>query len=315
LIIDTHIHVGTPDQWNMEVVSSWFEPFGLDPNIVDIHPEDVLAMMDDAGVDLAFILALNLNRHLGVWIRNEYVASLCQQWPERFIGFCSVDPVRGKAAVAELKHAINDLGLRGLKLGPTYQNYNPSDPRAYLVYAAAEEMGVPVLIHQGWTAQAKAVMEYQYPTLLDSIMVDFPDLRVIIAHMGMPWQKEALFIAAKHPHCYVDISARQLPSYGGGMRTVFRDLHDALDLDIAHKVFWGTDFPWCTERSFLEELRNINQFATDHRPPLSAEVLDGVIGGNAFRFMQSLGWVEATSGAKIGKAEPQYASSDAGGAG
>ena len=81
---------------------------------------------------------------------NDYVAGIVRGHPEQFIGFASVDPWKGKAAVLELERSVNELGLKGLKLHPVHQSFFPNDPRFYPLYEKAAELGVPVLFHSGF---------------------------------------------------------------------------------------------------------------------------------------------------------------------
>jgi predicted TIM-barrel fold metal-dependent hydrolase len=289
MVIDSHVHLGQREHWNTEVVRTWFEPFGLSPDLVHIDTDKVVADMTAAGVDFSFVLALNCKRFLDIWVPNEYVAEACEKYPDRFLGFASVDPV-DRSAVSELRYAIETLGLKGLKLAPTYQDFHPSDPRAYAVYALCAELGVPILIHQGWTSNRWARMAYQPVMLLDDICIQFPDLYLIVAHMGMPAQRDTLHLIAKHSNVYADLAARDLPTYGGGPRTMFADVSDAIDQDVVEKIFWGTDFPWSTPAESLAGLRDMNRFADSHRPAVPADVVDGLLSGHVLGLAGRLGW-------------------------
>src|SRR5262249_16539572 len=102
-----------------------------------------------AAVERAIVFGIQA-RATGFWIPNDYVAQYVRSHPEKLIGFASVDPADGGAA-EELTRAVRELGLRGVKLGPIYQNVHPHDPRIYRVYRAAADLGIPMLIHQGAT--------------------------------------------------------------------------------------------------------------------------------------------------------------------
>ena len=143
--------------------------------------------------------------------------------PDHFIGFASVNPAyRGVgAAVEELRRAVTELGLSGVKLYPMYQHWAANDPDlAFPIYQAAQELGIPVMIHQAGSTRIDAKLELGRPAMLDDIGREFRDLRVIIAHCGLPWVDEALFLLTKHPNFYTELSyliatphpARPLPA-------------------------------------------------------------------------------------------------------
>ena len=81
---------------------------------------------------------------------NDYFADLMKQHPKQFIGFGSVDPWKGRAAVREAKHCA-DLGLRGLKFMPNMQQFYPNEERFYPLWETAQGLGLVVLFHTGTT--------------------------------------------------------------------------------------------------------------------------------------------------------------------
>ena len=100
-----------------------------------------------------------------------------------------------------------DLGLVGCKLGPIYQNVDPLGPEFLRVCEALERLELPMLIHQGTTfARAGSLLQAR-PILLDEIALRYPELRIVIAHMGHPWFDEAIAVVRRHPHVYADVSA------------------------------------------------------------------------------------------------------------
>jgi predicted TIM-barrel fold metal-dependent hydrolase len=140
---------------------------------------------------------------------NDYIAAVVRSSPERFIGFASVNPMyQGTdAAVEELERAVSELGLTGVKLYPMYQHWAANDPKvAFPIYAKADELGIPVMIHQAGSTRIDAKLELGRPALLDDVGREFRNLRVIIAHCGLPWVDEALYLLTKHPHFFADLS-------------------------------------------------------------------------------------------------------------
>jgi hypothetical protein len=81
---------------------------------------------------------------------NDYVAQTVDAYPDVFVGFCSVDPRQGKAAVEELERSVLSLGLRGLKLHPIHQAFFPDDPAFSPLFSKAEQLKIPVFMHSGY---------------------------------------------------------------------------------------------------------------------------------------------------------------------
>ncbi len=220
---------------------------------------------------------------------NDYIAAVVRSDPDVFIGFASVNPnYRGpKKAVQELERAVNDLGLTGLKLYPMYQDWSMADPiLAFPILAKAEELGIPVLVHQAGSTRVDARMEHANPVLLDPAGRHFPDLKLIIAHCGIPWINEALFMLTKHPNFYTEISYHISTVTREGL---YRFLWDAKQFFVPlEKIFFGTDYP-----GFLydpvqlsEKLMSVNEEAQRMgTPEIPQHELDGIMGDNFARLL------------------------------
>ncbi len=272
-----------------EYFGTILEPYGTPAMVLDLDPSVTVLKMKEAGIEKAFLLALNAPAY-NTHIPNEYVSQVVCDYPDMFIGFASVNPHKGIHAAKELEFAYKELGMRGVKLGGIYQMFNPSDPVAFPVYAVAQDLGMPIVFHQAWTRLQQAPVKYMHPDLLDDVALAFPELHLIIAHIGIPWQVDALHLAAKHPNVYVDISARDEVSYGGGLTQLFKDLVLARNLMILDKVLFGSDLPWTQPAKFLEQVRNINIYAEIvGEPPLTEQEINNILGGNAEKMLNQLG--------------------------
>ena len=179
----------------------------------------------------------------GFVVPNDYVASYVARDPARLIGFGSVDP-SSPGALDELERMKRDLGLAGCKLGPIYQDVDPLGPEFLRVCEALERLELPMLIHQGTTfARAGSLLQAR-PILLDEIALRFPELRIVIAHMGHPWFEEAIAVVRRHPHVYADVSALVAPALAPLQGARRRRSSTAW----THKLLFGTDFPFFTAR-------------------------------------------------------------------
>ncbi|MEA2557079.1 MAG: uncharacterized protein QOG88_617 [Actinomycetota bacterium] len=225
---------------------------------------------------------------------NDTIAGVVAADPKRFIGFASVNPAyRGvEAAVEELERAITELGLSGLKLYPMYQHWAANDPElGFPIYAKAQELGIPVMIHQAGSTRIDAKLELGRPAMLDDIGREFRDLRVIIAHCGLPWVDEALFLLTKHPNFFTELSYLIATLT---RRDLFLLLSRCEPMFVPlEKLFFGTDYPGFLYDpvALREKLMTVNEEAGAlQMEPIASEKLDGIMGDN---FARLLGLVQA----------------------
>ncbi|MBW1600721.1 amidohydrolase [Streptomyces sp. JJ66] len=257
MIIDAHVHAGEfYRHYTAAFAEEMMATTGMPPEALSAPEGRLLAHMDEAGVDRAFLLAFDVQRIEGFKVPNEFVADICARHPDRFTGFASVDAGTPGAA-DELRRSITELGLAGLKTAPCYLRMSPADPRWNDVYEVAQELGVPVLVHTGYTPAKKADPRFFSPRLLDRVAADFPELRLILAHLGTPWTDTALDLMSRHPHVYADLS---IFSWYRPAATVAAALARARSLGVLDRLLWGTDHPFCTMTDSVSRMREL---ATD----------------------------------------------------
>jgi predicted TIM-barrel fold metal-dependent hydrolase len=220
---------------------------------------------------------------------NEYLGACQAAQPDKIIGFGSVNPLyRGpKEAVKELGIAVEQYGLQGVKLYPMYQHWSPADREvAFPVFAAARDLGIPVMVHQAGSTRIDAKMEYARPALLDDIGREFRDLKLIIAHCGTPWVDEAMFMLTKHPNFATEISYHIATV---SRRDLFLYLSKSEQMFVPlEKIFFGTDYPGFLYDPVLlrEKLLTVNEEAAAlGMPPIPQSKIDGVMGDNLAAFL------------------------------
>ncbi|HEX9035136.1 MAG TPA: amidohydrolase family protein [Streptosporangiaceae bacterium] len=191
-------------------------------------------------------------------IRNEEIAQACAAHADVLIPFASLDPWKGKAAQQQALYLAEVHGVRGFKFHPSVQAFHPNDPMAYGLYAVIEELGLPAVFHTGQTGIGAGLpggggvrLKYSNPMDLDDVAVDFPDLKIIMAHPSFPWQDEALAVATHKPNVYIDLSGwspkyfpPQLVRYAS---TLLKD-----------KVLFGSDFPVITPDRWLADFDKLD---------------------------------------------------------
>jgi predicted TIM-barrel fold metal-dependent hydrolase len=229
--------------------------------------------------DRAVVLGFRAH-HVGYVIPNEYVADYVKQHPEKLVGFCSIDP-NDADAVEQLNYAVLKLGLRGLKLGPIYQNVHPSDSGITGLFRRAEELEIPILIHQGTTFCCNVSLEVANPILLQPVALQFPRLRMVIAHMGHPWIGETISLIRKHEHLYADISALYYRPW-----QFYNALVLAMEYGVLHKLLFGSDYPVTTPASTIEALAKVNDVAEGtNMPKIPQERIEEMIQRDTFRLL------------------------------
>ncbi|MEK7407649.1 MAG: amidohydrolase family protein [Acidobacteriota bacterium] len=202
---------------------------------------------------------------------NDEMAGFARKWPEKLIPFGSVNPTY-RDALDEFKRGVKELGLRGFKLSPVYQKFEPMDPGACRIYAQAQEWGIPLMFHTA-TAQAPEVpLRYANPVAFDDVAYAFPRLKIILAHLGHPWQRECMVMARKHPNVYMDLSANFYRPW-----SLYNALLLAWEWGQTEKILFGTDWPVTTARETIAGLRSLNRFAQGGNPRIPDELIEGII--------------------------------------
>jgi predicted TIM-barrel fold metal-dependent hydrolase len=172
------------------------------------------------------------------------------------VAFGSVNPRFSKNMNDELKR-IMDWGIRGIKLHPPHQLFSPND---YLssghrnleeLYRFCELKKLPVMFHTGTSIFPGARNRFGNPISIDDVAVDFPNLKIILAHGGRPlWQQESFFLVRRHPNVYLEIS--------GIPPSKIKEYFPRLE-EVANKTLFGTDWPGPGVRSIADNLGEIKK--------------------------------------------------------
>lgn len=202
--------------------------------------DELLAEMDSAGVDKA---VLHAEFEAGDYRQyNNAVADLCRRYPDRFVGFGSVDARDGMAAVRELNRCVQELGLRGLNLQPFVSGLHADHRLYYLLYVKCIEYGIPVGLHTGVNYSTNHPIDFGNPLRIDYVMCDLPELVVVALHTGWPWIEEVVAVARKHSRLHLEIGG-VAPKYigqpGSGWETFYRFANSVLQ----DQILFGTDWP------------------------------------------------------------------------
>ena len=239
--------------------------------------ETFFLQMDVAGIERAVLLPVACERaRQDAVSSNEQVAELCGISP-RFIGFASVDPGGVRPAQA-LESAVRQLGLRGLKLDPGLQDFDPRDPRVFDVYEAAHALDIPVVLHTGMSWAPETPLERGHPLQHEPAIRRFPKLRFVLAHWGWPWVWEATAMALKYPNVFLDTSCLYYDSPKEFFQFVFsRQIPTTLiERSLRNQVVFGSNYPRVEIKNMVHALKSL---------ALTEECLEKILRDNALALL------------------------------
>ncbi|MFC2165322.1 amidohydrolase family protein [Acidobacteriota bacterium] len=267
-IIDFHVHVGLKEHW-LDWVNEYQEFAQSDfYKRYDelIIPANFAAYLKDLGIEKAVILP-EMNPEVTGMVPNEYVLEFCAE-QDIFLPFCTINPSLISQPEEEFRKLVR-MGVRGIKLYPSYSHFYPNDSYMYPIYEIAQAEKLPVLVHTGSSVFKGAKIKYANPLHLDEVATDFPELAILMAHSGRGlWYEKAFFLSRLHPNLYMEISG--LPPQN--LFTYFPDFERNSD-----KIVYGSDWPGI--KSMSGNIESIKKL------PLAAESIKKILHDNAARIL------------------------------
>jgi predicted TIM-barrel fold metal-dependent hydrolase len=247
--------------------------------------EKLIASMDTAGIDFTCICAVDdsenplLTDELAQ-MQNQVIADIARNHPDRVTAFAGIDPRRLNASDM-LRQCFDEFDMRGLKYHPD-SGYDPSGPESYKLLAIVQKNGGVLLSHTG-PLMPPSRCNYADPMLLANLAVDFPDLKVIAAHMGQVNWRPWAALATHQPNLYGDLAMWDAFAFGH-YELFCRELRDIIDYAGASKVLFGTDNPIygivVPTRDWIQLIRDLPTNAPDGIKFTQDEV-EAILGGNA----------------------------------
>lgn len=208
----------------------------------------------------------------GIWVDDQYIADYVAVQRDSLIGFLSVDPTQS-GWENELRDGHLRLGLKGIKLLPMYAGFLPDDEKLDTLWSYAQEHSLPVLLHTGTTFVAQAPLECTLPRRLDSVATRFPGVKIILAHLGHPYEGECVAMIRKHSNVYADISALHYRPF-----QFYHSLMLVQEYGVWHKLLFGTDYPFTTVNATIAGLHGLNNMLQGtHLPRLDTDQIDAMI--------------------------------------
>lgn len=218
----------------------------LERECEDPGGERAIGKMEAAGIEKSFVLVGGFGFDPDApdepfERQNRDTARLTGRWPDRLLGFAGIHPRLGEP-LGVLKRCVEEWGMRGLKLDPLAGRYDPTDPALAPVYRYAAEHALPIVFHSGPRPEDPD-SDYAHPRRIAAVLEQFPDLRVVAAHMSFRWWRQFCEVAQRTPQLMCDISAFQMTAALNKrqLRHVLRRVLDAVGAD---RVLFGVDGPF-----------------------------------------------------------------------
>lgn len=219
-------------------------------------------------------------RRSGLWVDDQYVSDYVAQAPDGLVGFLSVDPTQD-GWERELITGHEELGLRGIKLLPMYAGFMPQDDSLSRLWQYATDHQLPVLLHTGTTFISQAPIEYTLPRHLDTVAMRYPECKIVMAHLGHPYEGECVAIIRKHPNVYADISALYYRPF-----QLYQSLMLVQEYGVWNKLLFGTDYPFTTVNGTIDGLRGLNNMlAGTQLPRLDEAQIEAMIYRDSFSLL------------------------------
>ena len=248
--------------WTREALShrpDWGDEFFVDKMnaendlMAGLSLEEMIEKMEEAGIEKAFLIAARAGR-VGLpgcyHMPYSVVADACAKYPERFYGLAGIDPFEGMDGVRAFEDAIKNMGFVGAHLYPHWYELAPDHAKYYPFYAKCCELNVPIQMQVGQSmvySQEYRTKSVGQPIALDAVACDFPELKLIGIHVGIPWHDEMISMAWKHENIFIGCDAHR-PKYWP------KSFIHYLNSYGQDKIIFGTDFPVLEFKKTIDDI-------------------------------------------------------------
>ena len=238
------------------------------PEIVEIYRAQQIAFC---------LFTVDCESHMGAKrVSNYEIADFAAQHSDICIPFASIDPHKGKLGAREARDLVENHGVRGFKFHGICQGADPGDRMAWPIYEVIAEHKLPAIFHTGHSGMGTGMrggggmrLKYGQPMLVDDVAVDFPDMKIILAHPSWPWVDESLSMALHKENVFIDLSgwspkyfAPQIIQYANGQ--------------LKKKMLFGSDFPLIHPQKWIDAALQVG---------FKDEVMPGIMKDNAARVL------------------------------
>ena len=238
MIIDFHVHIdykNSTEKYTAREIIKAMEKAGIDISVI-LGCDQADAGYKQPWVDPSIIAApVNCN--------DEEVASYCDKYPNKLIGFTSIHPDRYQL-YKKVERAIKEFSMKGVKIYP-HSGFYPNDKRLYSVYQMCIDYDIPAMIHTGIKAVSWQSLKYNNPVYVDDIAINFPDLKIIMCHCGYPWVEEFIVVAYSNSNIWVDLTfldyIEKVFKVDKLTENTIKRLNDLIG---SERLIWGSEGPY-----------------------------------------------------------------------
>ncbi|SFG44693.1 hypothetical protein SAMN05518801_12727 [Novosphingobium sp. CF614] len=238
------------------------------PEIIEIYREQQIAFC---------LFTVDCESGMGARRLSNYeIAEFAAKHDDICIPFASIDPHKGRLGAREARDLVENHGVRGFKFHGIAQNADPGDRMGYPIYEVINEYGLPAIFHTGHSGMGTGMrggggmrLKFGQPILVDDVAVDFPDMKIILAHPSWPWVDESLSMALHKDNVFIDLS-------GWSPKYFQPQIIQYANAQLRKKMLFGSDFPLIHPRKWIDAARQVG---------FKEEILPGIMKDNAARLL------------------------------
>ncbi|MEN9342145.1 MAG: hypothetical protein RIQ54_401 [Candidatus Parcubacteria bacterium] len=237
MIIDAHSHIGFSDPLKGSV-------------------DNLLASMEKAGIEKAMVFA----GKIGHCTTNDLLESV-RGYTDILYPIGSFSALDLLPDVEFIEQLLREKKIFGLKFYTGYEYFYPTDEKLYPYFELLSIYNRPAIFHMGDTYKkvVTAKLKYAHPLAIDEVAVEFPKMKIIIAHVGYPWIIETAEVCAKNDNVYTDTSGFVYGPFTPIDREVFTKIIDYFKqhAPIASCLLFGTDWPISNQQSYVQTMSDL----------------------------------------------------------
>lgn len=314
MIINVHAHLVSKEMWS-DIFWDYFannftKTLGIPketviknmlPQVWACNAENFVKVLDIAGIDKAVVTGVDWGMSAigeakwSVEEMNQWVAKQVDEYSDKLVALCSVDPRRGDRAVELLEKSVREWGMKGLKFHPT-AGYYPDDPAYFPLYEKCIELDIPLFSHTAALITGPLESKYSDPIYLDSIAAKFPDLKIILLHFGgISWTYKCVEIMCARPNVYTEISGHQMSAVGmpqswlNNLKT-FLKIPPFMGAPLKDRIMFGTDWPFIMsimlDEAWVDWIKRIPEKGKEYGLKFTQRDIDKILGENAKKILK-----------------------------
>ena len=267
----------------------------------NFHAKGFVKVLNRAGVDKAIITAMDLGLSIAgepKWTIeeiNRWIASQADEYSDRLVALCAVDPRRGERAINLIEKAVLEWGMKGVKLHPTAGFY-PDNPKLFPFYKKCVELDVPLHSHVAALTPPLVESKYADPIYLDSVAVNFPELKIILIHFGgLAYHKKCIEIMCSRPNIFAEISSHQVNALTIPQQWLINlrgllDTPSMFGAPLGDRIMFGSDWPYLEhmmkEHEWSAWVKRIPDVAKSYGIEFKKEEISKILGENAIKILK-----------------------------